>query len=206
MIRCDIMTQMIVTWHQGKKMWRDSLIIVMKKLASKKARRWENGPDMSSHWKCWAVNCSCKWRAWHGMPFIASFHKLFHLFPANIPDESTMICPSLQSFHVAKRPRTPYCIGTLLALFLHLLLPFESEDIEDWLDFHAKLVIFGTCFIFWGGWHFECFAVSEFCWCPNSNRTHGTWWVHQVEEETAAAVKEISNSEEREVWNHGFSL
>jgi len=27
--------------------------------------------------------------------------------------------------------KTPYCIGTLLALFLHLLLPFESEDVEE---------------------------------------------------------------------------
>ena len=26
--------------------------------------------------------------------------------------------------------KTPYCIGTLLALFLHLLLPFEMEEEE----------------------------------------------------------------------------
>lgn len=26
--------------------------------------------------------------------------------------------------------KTPYCIGTLLALFLHLILPFESESEE----------------------------------------------------------------------------
>ena len=24
--------------------------------------------------------------------------------------------------------KTPYCIGTLMALFLHLLLPFEEEE------------------------------------------------------------------------------
>ncbi|CAK8993928.1 unnamed protein product [Durusdinium trenchii] len=27
--------------------------------------------------------------------------------------------------------KTPYCIGTLLALFLHLLLPFETEELDE---------------------------------------------------------------------------
>ena len=33
--------------------------------------------------------------------------------------------------------KTPYCIGTLLALFLHLLLPFETED-EDTVGENVK--------------------------------------------------------------------
>eukprot|EP00437_Effrenium_voratum_P015452 CAMPEP_0181441454 /NCGR_PEP_ID=MMETSP1110-20121109/23519_1 /TAXON_ID=174948 /ORGANISM="Symbiodinium sp., Strain CCMP421" /LENGTH=658 /DNA_ID=CAMNT_0023565345 /DNA_START=46 /DNA_END=2022 /DNA_ORIENTATION=+ len=36
--------------------------------------------------------------------------------------------------------KTPYCIGTLLALFLHLILPFESESEEELGEAPAKVL------------------------------------------------------------------
>ena len=143
-----------------------------------------------------------KGMAWHAL--VASFHKLFHLFRANIPDESGSKVSFPSKFQaVAKRPRTPYCIGTLLALFLHLLLPFESEDIEDWLDFHST-GDFSNMFFFGGDGNLNVLAVSEFCWCPNSNRTDGTWW-------QPSGGRDCSCQGNLKQWGargviHGFSL
>ena len=130
---------------------------------------------------------------------VASFHKLFHLFRANIPDESGMI--SLQSFHVEKAQ------GHLTASALSWPSSCTCSCLSNQKTLRTDLigiplVIFQTCFFLGVDGTLNVLLFQNFVdvQTPIGQMGHDG---NQVEEETAA-VKEISNSEEREVWFTDF--